>query len=142
MCESCSNPFSLSLSLSILYIVYVAVVVVIKTGMAWADFNRNTTNTSVTHIDIPSDHHVHLWPDGLTGLLTCISYSSLSFVCQFQLLPLQRELRGPKKKWTLYSIVILSALLAYGLYNIVIFGGYFNVSPACSTFSGHPILVQ
>ena len=141
MCVRVALTLSLSLSLSILCIVYVAVVVVIKTGMAWADFNRNTTNTSVIHIDIPSDHHVQLWPDGLTGLLTCISYSSLSFVCQFQLLPLQRELRGPKKKWTLYSIVIWSALLAYGLYNIVIFGGYFNVSPAYSTFSGHPILV-
>ena len=119
---------SLSLSHSILCIVYVAVVVVIKTGMAWADFNQNTTNSSVVPTDIPSDHRVQLWPEELTGLLTCISYSSLAFVCQFQLLPLQKELRGPQKTWTLYSIVIWATLLAYGLYNIVIFGGYFNVS--------------
>ena len=57
-----------------------------------------------------------------------VGYCSLSFVCQFNLLPLQRELRGPQRKWRLYSIVICATLLAYGLYNVVIFSGYFNVN--------------
>lgn len=111
-----------------------AVVVLIKTSLTWANLNdsHNTTNLSTasspTPTVVPPDHHIQLWPVEFTGLLTSISYCSLSFVCQFNLLPLQRELRGPQRKWRLYSIVILATLLAYGLYNVVIFSGYFNVN--------------
>lgn len=64
-----------------------------------------------------------------------ISYCSLSFVCHFNLLPLQKELQRPTKK-RMNIIMIGSILLAYGLYNLVIFSGLFRVSRSTHTQMG------
>ena len=112
---------------SILCISYVAIVATIKTSMAWVDFHSNDTVQNA----IPPDWHksIQLVPKGFPGLVTVISYCSLSFVCQFNLLPVQKELQNPTKR-RLNIIVIASIATAYVLYNIVIFMAYFNVS-AC-----------
>ena len=65
-------------------------------------------------------------PEDPSGLLITVSYCSLSFVCHFNLLPLQKELHRPTKK-RMSIIVVFSMLLAYTLYNLVIFSGVFRV---------------
>ncbi len=90
----------------------------IDTGLYWAH-NPNITL---------ANHTIQLGPVDFDGSLTIISYCSLSFVCHFNLLPLQKELKGPVTKLKLYSIIIGSVLTAYVLYNIVVFAGYFRVS--------------
>ena len=79
--------------------------------------------------DTPNDHSIGLAPDGgFRAVLTVISYCSLSFICHFNLLPLQKELTGKPSTLKLYSIVVGSLLVAYLIYNLVIFSAYFNVS--------------
>lgn len=74
------------------------------------------------------DHqNVDLVPQGFQGVLVTITYCSLSFVCHFNLLPLQKELYNPTKK-RMNIIMIGSMVLAYALYNLVIFSGLFTVS--------------
>ena len=80
------------------------------------------------HDDSPVDHHIDLSPQGFSAVLTVISYCSLSFICHFNLLPLQKELRGTPSTKKLYAIVMGSLLMAYAIYNVVIFSAYFNVS--------------
>ena len=65
-------------------------------------------------------------PEDPRGLLITVSYCSLSFVCHFNLLPLQKELHRPTKR-RMSIIVVFSMLLAYTLYNLVIFSGVFRV---------------
>jgi amino acid permease len=64
-------------------------------------------------------------PEDPRGLLITVSYCSLSFVCHFNLLPLQKELHRPTKR-RMSIIVVFSMLLAYTLYNLVIFSGVFR----------------
>ena len=112
---------------SILCICYVAVVATIKTSMAWVHFHSNDTIQNAIPLDWQDTVRHSLGPKGFTGLVTVISYCSLSFVCQFNLLPVQKELQNPTKR-RLNIIVIASIATAYVLYNIVIFMAYFNVS--------------
>ena len=112
---------------SILCITYVAIVMAIKTSTAWVHHVAFNSTTS-SHTDpLPPDHTIALWPTKFTGLLTAISYCSLAFVCHFNLLPLQKELQKPTR-CRLNMIVIGSMVIAFALYNVVIFSGYFNVS--------------
>ena len=124
-CTQCAH------TCSILCICYVALVMTIKTSMAWVNFNAGNTNDTIQN-PIPDPHQVQVWPNGFSGLLTVISYCSLAFVCQFNLLPLQKELHNPTKR-RLNIIIISSIVIAYVLYNIVIFMGYFNVSAITCT---------
>ena len=78
--------------------------------------------------NFPQNHQVQLSPVQFNGALTVISYCSLAFVCHFNLLPLQRELKPPLTKFRIYSIIFGSMIIAYLLYNLVIFSGYFSVS--------------
>ncbi len=98
----------------------------VKTSLAWTNHLGNGTHHSDSDT-IPAQHKVELWPTEFTGLLTCISYCSLAFVCHFNLLPLQKELHNPTKG-RLNIIVIGSMVTAYVMYNVIIFTGYFNVS--------------
>ena len=74
-----------------------------------------------------NDHNINYVPQAFKGVVTAITYCSLSFVCHFNLLPLQKELHRPTKT-RLNIIVIGSMILAYTLYNLVIFSGFFTVS--------------
>ena len=116
---------------SILCICYVAVVATIKTSTAWVHFDPDSNNTIQNTIQNPIPVHwrdaVQLGPRHFSGVLTVISYCSLSFICHFNLLPVQKELQNPTKR-RLNIIVIASIATAYVLYNIVIFMAYFNVS--------------
>ena len=78
-------------------------------------------------------HEVQLGPVGFNGAITMISYCSLAFVCHFNLLPLHKELRHPVTKFRIYSIILGSMFIAYLLYSLVIFSGYFNVSVHAAT---------
>ena len=91
----------------------------IDTGMYWtsSQFNASIANQTIA-----------FGPVDFNGSLTVISYCSLSFICHFNILPLQKELKGPVTKVKLYSMIVGSILTAYVLYNIVIFAGYFRVS--------------
>lgn len=91
------------------------------------------------------DDHISVFPEKPQGLLVTISYCSLSFVCHFNLLPLQKELHRPTKK-RMSIIVVAAMLIAYTLYNLVIFSGFFRVSlnyrdiPLIHTYTRHPTL--
>ena len=66
------------------------------------------------------------FPSTLEGALQAIAYFSLSFVCQFQLFALEKELYRPTK-FRLYVIIVSSSLIAYVLYNIIAIGSYLQV---------------
>ena len=72
-------------------------------------------------------YQVHLFPQEFKGILVTVTYCSVSFVCHFNLLPLQKELRQPTRA-RMNIIVVGTMLLAYALYNLVIFSGFFTVS--------------
>lgn len=71
---------------------------------------------------------INFAPQSFRGVITVISYCGLSFICHFNLLPLQKELTGTQTKAKQYTIVVGSMLMAYVIYNVVIFSAYFNVS--------------
>ncbi len=83
-----------------------------------------TTNTNVSI----SDQTIQLFPVSFPGSITAISYCSLSFVCQFNIVRLQKELRGRPTKLRLHAINIGYAVIAYTIFNIAVFAGYFRVS--------------
>ena len=108
----------------------------IKTSIAWAHNDDgsgdddNITNISTILMDSGDDRlklDIRWGPTDFNGALTVISYCSLSFICHFNLLPLEKELRPPVTKLKLYTVLIGAMLTAYTLYNMVIFAGYFNV---------------
>ncbi len=88
-----------------------------------------TINTiKVNRGDDPPKEDIDLAPQGFEAVLTVISYCSLSFICHFQLLPLQKELpKDRQTKGRLYFIVVGAIVMAYLIYNVVIFSAYFNV---------------
>lgn len=97
----------------------------VEMSLAWVYHGSNSTHHEADLL--PKDHTVYFWPREFTGILTSISYCSLAFICHFNLLPLQKELHNPTKR-RLDTIVIGTMLIAYTLYNIIIFSGYFTVS--------------
>ena len=99
---------------SILCVGFLAIVVLIKLGQRIASDSVQLTK-------------IVLFPRTFEGALQAVTYLSLSFVCQFQLFPLQKELYRPTKP-RLYLVVIASSIFAYFLYNIVAIGGYLQVS--------------
>ncbi|XP_064386869.1 sodium-coupled neutral amino acid transporter 7-like isoform X2 [Halichondria panicea] len=111
------SPLQFTSYLSATCVFFVATAMSIDTGIYWtsSDFNASI-----------ADHSIQLAPVGVNGSLTVISYCSLAFICHFNLLPLQKELKGPVTKVKLYSIIVGAILTAYVLYNIVIFAGYFR----------------
>ena len=104
----------LSLLPSIICITYVGITMFIRMIMYQSDGHHDNGQLSV-------------FPRRPQGLLVTVTYCSLSFVCHFNLLPLQRELHRPTKR-RMSIIVVGSMLLAYTLYNLVIFSGLFRVS--------------
>lgn len=107
---------------SIFGVFYIAVVMTVKTSLfLYHHQHFDQRNFSLTN-------EVQLGPLKFNGVLTVISYCSLAFVCHFNLLPLQRELTPPVTKSRFYSIIFGSIIIAYLLYNLVIFSGYFSVS--------------
>ena len=130
-----SLPLSLSHPLppsSILCISYVALAMLIRMSLSWANYDLTSNGTETSNSSsslIPEDHKVAVRPPAFKGILTTISYCSLAFVCHFNLLPLQKELQRPTKT-RLNIIVISSMVIAYLIYNVVIFSGYFTVSYA------------
>lgn len=107
---------------SIFGVFYVAVVMMVKTSL-FVYHHEHHDQANFTLRD-----EVQLSPVNFNGALTVISYCSLAFVCHFNLLPLQKELGRPVTKCRVYSIIFGSIIIAYLLYNLVIFSGYFNVS--------------
>ncbi|XP_019858892.1 PREDICTED: vacuolar amino acid transporter 7-like [Amphimedon queenslandica] len=71
------------------------------------------------------DDVIGFFPSSFKGAITCLSYCSLTFLCQFQLFSLEKELNRPRQ-WKLNFIIVASMVLAYTLYNIVAFSGYLN----------------
>ena len=69
---------------------------------------------------------IQLYPTSMIGGITCVSYSSLCFLCHFNILPLQKELHNPTKGRR-NAVVVISLVTAYLLYSMVIFSGYFTV---------------
>ena len=96
----------------------------------------NKTNIYTMLMDSGDDRlklDIRWGPTDFNGALTVISYCSLSFICHFNLLPLEKELRPPVTKLKLYTVLIGAMLTAYTLYNLVIFAGYFRVSTCTYT---------
>ncbi len=106
---------------SVICISFVGVAMTVDTTLYW------TTNTNISI----SDQTIQLFPVDFTGSIVAVSYCSTSFVCQFNLLQLQKELKGSHTKPRLFTINLGAILGAYFLYNIVIFAGYFRVSHYC-----------
>jgi len=96
------------------------VTILVNTGHT---HSNNSTNVASSG----TDHSVRLAPHSIEDVITVISYCGLSFICHFNLLPLQKELYKPTKV-KMYLIIVASMLLAYSVYNIVVFSAYFNVS--------------
>lgn len=103
---------------SIFCVIFVVIAMTVDTTLYW------TTNTNVSI----SDQTIQLFPVSFPGSITAISYCSLSFVCQFNIVRLQKELRGRPTKLRLYAINIGYAVIAYTIFNIAVFAGYFRVS--------------
>ncbi|XP_064401706.1 solute carrier family 38 member 6-like isoform X3 [Halichondria panicea] len=101
---------------SIFCVIFVVIAMTVDTTLYW------TTNTNVSI----SDQTIQLFPVSFPGSITAISYCSLSFVCQFNIVRLQKELRGRPTKLRLYAINIGYAVIAYTIFNIAVFAGYFR----------------
>ena len=70
---------------------------------------------------------IQLFPVDFVGFITALTYCSSSFICHFNLLRLQKELKKPTTKLRFYTITITAMLAAYFLYNVLVFAGYFRV---------------
>ena len=103
---------------SIFSICLVALLITIKTILV---------NSGHAHDNVPDDHSVNVAPRSAGDIITVFSYCGLSFICHFNLLPLQKELHNATKA-KMYFVVFGSMLLAYTVYNVVVFSAYFNVS--------------
>ena len=117
------SPSSSPFSCSIFCIGFFAIVLAIKTSLYFQDGNSIIIET-LTSSDVET---IGLFPSSIKGAITCLSYCSLTFLCQFQLFSLEKELNRPRR-WKLNFIIIASMVLAYVLYNIVAFAGYLQVS--------------
>ena len=121
--SSSSSLLSSPFSCSIFCIGFFAIVLAIKTSLYFQDGNSIIIET-LTSSDVEA---IGLFPSSIKGAITCLSYCSLTFLCQFQLFSLEKELNRPRR-WKLNFIIIASMVLAYVLYNIVAFAGYLQVS--------------
>ena len=83
-------------------------------------------NSSSIHIEVTSSKDIALFPNSLSGAVTCVSYCSLGFVCHFQLFSLEKELHRPKR-WKLVFIVVASMIIAYCIYIVIAIMGYITV---------------
>ena len=107
---------------SIICILFLALAVVVKFGMRLANLSGPWP---------PAE--VHLWPhpvgqdSALNNVITCFNYLSLTMVCQFNILPLQRELRKPTRL-RLGLVNVITLLLALMIYVVVGIFGYLTVS--------------
>ncbi len=90
----------------------------IDTAIYWNTFPIVNTHNST----------IQLIPVDFVGAITAMTYCSSSFICHFNVLRLQKELNKPATKLRRYTIIITAMLVAYFLYNVVVFAGYFRVS--------------
>lgn len=115
------SPLQFTSYFSVICVAFVAIAMTVDTGIYWA----TPSNITLFNNTFPPEP-LQLAPISFNGSLTVISYCSLSFVCHFNLLPLQKELKGKVTKLRLYTIIVGTIVIAYVLYNIVIFAGYFR----------------
>jgi len=76
---------------------------------------------------MPTDRHLSLGPEKPFGIIVVLSYCCLAFIGQFNLLPLQRELKDATRV-KMYIIIGGCVLVSYIFYNIIPFAAYFEVS--------------
>ena len=122
---SLSLPLPLSPSHSIICVALFAIFIAIKTSI---HLHHDDSSIKFQAIRSDDENIVGFFPSSFKGAITCLSYCSLTFLCQFQLFSLEKELNRPRQ-WKLNFIIIASMILAYTLYNIVAFSGYLSVSP-------------
>ena len=65
--------------------------------------------------------------DKLRSAITCLTYLSLTLVCHFNILPLERELKNPTRK-RIVLVNLLGMLTAFGIYVVIGVFGYLSVS--------------
>ena len=123
------NSFIINIHFSIFSILLVAIFITIRTVY---DHTHNKLEIA--------DQTIRLWPENYRSIFTVISYCSLSFICHFNLLPLQKELSGRQSKAKLYFIIVGAILIAYFVYNLVIFSAYFSVS-TCFRIEGYRVVL-
>jgi amino acid permease len=113
---------------SILCVVFVDVIVSVKSAEYFSNRNFTHKTITITASDLDEDH-IALFPGSLEKAITCISYCSLTYLCHFQLFSLEKELHRPKK-WKLNFIVVASLILAYAIYNVMVFAAYLQFGGA------------
>ena len=79
---------------SIFSIVLVVVLIMVKTILVHSGHSAE---------DLPEHSDIDLSPVDFRAVLTVISYCSLSFICHFNLLPLQKEPTGMPSRAKLYT---------------------------------------
>jgi amino acid permease len=63
--------------------------------------------------------------DKLRSAITCLTYLSLTLVCHFNILPLERELKNPTRK-RIVLVNLLGMLTAFGIYVVIGVFGYLS----------------
>ena len=71
--------------------------------------------------------HPDLVPSDIQSTIVCFTYLSLTLVCHFNILPLERELKRPTRL-RIVLVNLITMFTAFGFYLIVGVFGYLQVS--------------
>ena len=115
-CQSATCPLC-----SVLFIAFLVLSITVKFFMKLAD------PTSDNHKML----HPEYGPPDIESAIVCFTYLSLTLVCHFNILPLERELKRPTRLRIVF-VNIIAMFTAFGFYMIVGVFGYLQVSCVCA----------